>query len=49
MSLTVMGLTPDPLVRTLFALFLGILLIALVVFWGLTFFYQQELSSNVIF
>ena len=51
MILTIMGLTLDPLVRTLFALFffcLNIPLVVLVV-WSLEFLYQQESSPNVIF
>ena len=51
MILTMMGLTPDPLVRTIFAIFLCVLAILLVVlvFWGLAFSYQQELNPNGIF
>ena len=51
MSLTNLDLTPDPLVRTLFALFLCILTRSLVVlvFWGLKFLHQQELSPKVMF
>ena len=50
MSLTMMGLTPDILVCTLFATFLCILKIPLVVLvvWGLLFLYQQESSPNSI-
>ena len=51
MSLTVMVLTPDPLVCTLFAIFLCILMTRLVVFLilGLLFSHQQDLSQNMIF
>ena len=51
MILTMMGLTPDPLVRTIFSIFLCVLAILLVVlvFWGLAFSYQQELNPNGIF
>ena len=51
MSLTMMGLTPGPLVRTLFPLFICILPVPLVVLvaWGLLFLQQQESSPNVIF
>ena len=52
MSLTNLGMTPDPLVCTLFALFLCVLAILLVVlvFWGLAFgSHQQESSPKVIF
>ena len=51
MILTVMGLTSDSLVRTIFALFLCVSMIQLVVlvFWGLAFLYQQEASPNVKF
>ena len=46
-----MGLTLDPIVRTLFLIFICVLTIYLVVLmiWGLAFLYQQELSPNVIF
>ena len=39
MSLTNLDLTPNPLVRTIFALFLCVLTspLVVVVFWGLTF------------
>ena len=40
MSLTNLGLTPDPLVRTLLALFLCVLKSPLLVFWGLVFSHQ---------
>ena len=51
LSLTMVVLNPDPLVCTVFANFLSILTILLVVlvFWGLAFLYQQELSPDVIF
>ena len=51
MSLTNLGLTPDPLVRTLLAPFLCVSVIPLVVLlcWGLTFSHQQELGPKVIF
>ena len=51
MSLMMIGLTPDPLVRTLFKLFICLLMIMLVVLvvWGLALVYQQKLSPNVIF
>ena len=51
MSLKNFGLTPDPLVRTIFALFIFILTILMVVlvFWYLKFLHQQESSSMVIF
>ena len=50
MILTMMGLTMDPLVPTLFVLFICVLTIPLVVLvvWCLAFLYQQELSPNVI-
>ena len=50
-SLKNLGLTPDPLVHTLFALFLCVLARPLVVlvFWGLTFLHQQESIPKVIF
>ena len=50
-SLMMMGLNPDPLVSTFFALFLCVLVILLVllVVWGLAFSYQQESITNVIF
>ena len=50
MSLTNLDLTPDPLVRTLFTLFLCVLtsLLVLLVFWGLKFLHQQELSPEVV-
>ena len=46
-----MGLTADPLVCTLFPLFLCVLMISLVVlvYQGLEFLYQQESIPNVIF
>ena len=46
-----MGLTLDPLVRTIFALFLCVLTIMLVVLvvWGLAFLYQQDSIPNAIF
>ena len=51
MSLTNLGLTLDPMVRTLFALFLCIFTIMLVVlvFWGLMFSHQQDSITKVIF
>ena len=51
MSLTNMGLTPDPLVCTPFTLFIWVLTSPLVVlvFWGLTFSHQQESIPKVIF
>ena len=47
----IMGLTPDPVVRTLFALFVCVLkvLLVLLVVWGLYILYQQESSTNVMF
>ena len=50
-SLTTMGLNPDPLVCTIFTLFICILTILLVVLvvWGLTSSYQQESSPKVTF
>ena len=50
-SIMMMGLNPDPLVSTFFALFLCVLVILLVllVVWGLAFSYQQESITNVIF
>ena len=46
-----LGLTMDPLVRNIFALFICVLTSPLVVlvFWGLMFSHQQESSKNVIF
>ena len=46
-----MGLTPDLLVRTLFAVFLSFLTIklAVLVFWSPAFLYEQESSPKVIF
>ena len=46
-----MGLTPYTPVRTIFALFIDVLMITLVVlvFAGLAFWHQQELSPNVVF
>ena len=47
-SLTMMGLTPGPLVRALLHFVLMNLLVVLVS-WGLAFLYHQELISNVTF
>ena len=46
-----MGLTPDPLVHTLFALFIFVLAVTLVVLvvWGPVFLYQHESIPKVIF
>ena len=51
MSLTMMGLTPGPLVRSIFLIFPFVLtiLLAVLVAWGLTFSCQQESTPNVIF
>ena len=51
MSLMMMGLNPDPLVRTLFGIFIFILIIPLVVLvvWGQAFLHQQDSSPKVIF
>ena len=51
MSLTMLGMTLDPLVPTLFLVYIFIFTIPLVelVAWGLAFFYRQESSPNVIF
>ena len=48
MSLTMMGLTPYPLVRTLFTIFLLVLKIPLVVLlvWGLVFFVPKGVKSK---
>ena len=48
MSLMRLGLTPDTLVRTIFALFILIFTSPLLVFWSLTFLHQQESSPNVV-
>ena len=50
MSMMNLDLTPDPLVLTIFTIFLCILTITLVllVFWGLEFLQQQESSPNVV-
>ena len=48
MSLTNLGITPDPLVRNLFTLFLYVLTSLLLVFWGLTFSHKQKLSPKVV-
>ena len=49
-SLTNLGLTPDPLVHNMFAMFICILMILLVVlvFLCLTFLHQQESSPKVV-
>ena len=46
-----MGMTLGPMVRTLFALFLCVLTVPLVVLvaWGLAFSYQKESIPNMIF
>ena len=46
-----MGITPNPLVRTIFALFLCVLNILLVVLvvWCMVFLHQYESIPNVIF
>ena len=51
MSLTMMGLTPAPLVFTILPLFLCVLtiLLAVLVVWGLAFLYQQESIPQLIF
>ena len=45
-----MGLTPDPFVRTIFVIFLCLLMIMLVVLviWGLEFLHQCELTPKVV-
>ena len=50
MILTNLGLTPDPLVHTMFMIFLCVLISDLVVLvlWGLTFLHQQELSPKMV-
>ena len=50
-SLTNLELTPYPLVCSLFAIFICVLTIPLVVlmFWGLEFLHQQESSPILIF
>ena len=48
MSLTNLGLTPDPLVSNLFAIFLCVLTIMLLVFWVLTFLHRQESIPKVV-
>ena len=50
MIMKMLGLTPDPLVRTLFAFFICVLMITLVVLvvWVLVFCYQQESIPNII-
>ena len=47
-SLTNLSLTTDPLVCTLFNIFLYDLTSPLLVFWGMTFLHQQDLSPNVV-
>ena len=50
MSLPNLGLTPDPPVRTLFAIFICLLTSSMVVlvFWGLKFFHQRESSPKLV-
>ena len=50
MSLSNLGLTPDPLVHSIFAPFLCVFMIALLVlvFWGLTIPHQHESSPKVV-
>ena len=50
MILTNQGLTPDPPVRTLFKIFLCNFTspLLVLVFWGMTFLHQQELSPKVV-
>ena len=48
MIMTMMGLTPGPLIRALLPCVLKIMF-AVSVAWGLVFLYQQELSPNVTF
>ena len=49
--MTNLGLTPDPLVRTLLNIFICVLtsMLLVLVFWGLTFLHQQESSPNVVY
>ena len=51
MSLMNLGLTPDPLIHTLFALFIFVFTTTLLVlgFWDLVFLHPQEVSITVIF
>ena len=42
-SLTMMGMTPSPLVRVLLPLVLMIMLVVTVA-WGMAFFFQKDLS-----
>ena len=48
MSLENLGMNQDPLVRTIFVIFLIILTSLSLVFWGLTFSHQQESSPKVV-
>ena len=48
MSLMNLCLTPNPLVSTVFALFLLFLTSLLLLFWGLMFLHQHESSPNVV-
>ena len=51
MSHSNLGVTPDPLIRTLFARFISILVspLLLLVFWGLTFSHQYKSSLRGVF
>ena len=50
MSLVNLVMTLDPKVRTLFCFFCVLTsLLVVLVFWGLAFFHQKELSPKVIF
>ena len=48
MSLTNLGLTLEPLARTIFALFIFVLTSLLLVFWGMKFLHQQDSSPKVV-